>query len=56
MGRGPSADFQLGLWITANSVRNNNTAKLLQKNRKQYDTADKKGPHQLNQVVVYLYC
>ena len=33
---GPFADFQLGLWISANSVGNINTANMQQKNRKWY--------------------
>ena len=35
-------DFQLELWISANSIRNINTAKSLQNNRKQFDSRRKK--------------
>ena len=34
--RGPYADFQFGLWKSTNSVGNINTAKSLQKSRKQF--------------------
>ena len=47
------ADFQLGLWITANSVGNINTTKPWQKRRKRL-LADEKGPHHFGMVVVYV--
>ena len=34
--RRPYADFQLGLWLSANSVGNINTAKSLQKSKKPF--------------------
>ena len=40
--RGPCADFQLGLWISANSVVNITTANLLQNSRKQFASRRKR--------------
>ena len=50
-GGGPCADFQLGLWISANSVGNINTAKSPQKSIKQ---ANVKGTNQLGQKFVWI--
>ena len=41
---GLSAVFQLDLWIPANSVRNVNTAKSLQKSRRQFASRRKRSP------------
>ena len=40
--RGPCANFQLGLWISANSVVNITTAKSLQNSRKQFASRRKR--------------
>ena len=53
----PCADFKLGLWKSTNSVSNINTAKSLQKSRKQF-TYRQKGPYQGDPVsclVIHLY-
>ena len=44
--RGPCTDFQLSLWISANSVRIVNTAMSLQKSRKQFSSRRKRFPNQ----------
>ena len=59
-GWGPCAVFQLGHRISANSVGKTNTTQSLQKAKCNL-LADGKGPHHLNQVVVwvihlYFYC
>ena len=52
--RGPCADFQLGLRISANSVANINTAKSLQKIRKQFACKRKRSP--ILDPGIYLDC
>ena len=44
MGWGPCSDLLLGLWISANSIVDINTAKSLQKSRKQFVSKRKRSP------------
>ena len=44
--RGSSINFQLCLWISANNIGNINTAKSLQKSRKQFAIRQKRYPRQ----------
>ena len=41
-GWGPCAEFQKGLWMSANSVGNTNTAKSLQKSKNKFASRRKK--------------
>ena len=48
-------DFQLGLWISANSVGNINKAKSLQKSRKQFASRQKGSHQKLSRLYIYTY-
>ena len=50
--RWPCADFQFGLWISANNVGNINTAKSLQKKTERNLMADEKGPQLIISLLI----